>query len=382
MTKTQDNEIIQEGKTEILVHKTKVSRKGPGTKDKKPFYNPAMELNRDISVLMSQWFIDLTRRHVYILDGLAASGINGIRLANEVKGNFTVIINDWNKNAFFLIKKNIEYNRLKNAFASNEELNILLSKNRYEYIDIDPFGSPAYFVDSAVRSITNNGLIACTATDTAALCGVYPKTCIRRYGAKPLHSHVMHEVGLRILIGFICREAAKYDKGIEPMLCYYRDHYFRVYLKIKRGVRYANRSISKISCVDPKKTSFTFSYKKFQGNNIGPLWIGRLHDKDIIKKLRDYLSEKDLNTRKTIWKLLDLFEEEADGPIFFHTTEHIASKLKISPPSMEKIFEKLCENGYNVRRTHFSPTGFKTDASLDEIEEIFKRINRETKRGR
>jgi len=41
---------------------------------------------------------------------------------------------------------------------------------------------------------------------------------------------------------------------------------------------------------------------------------------------------------------------------------------------MEHIFEKLKEKGYDAARTHFSPTGFKTNASRDEIETIFKQI--------
>ena len=62
--------------------------------------------------------------------------------------------------------------------------------------------SPVGFIDSALRSIKNGGIIACTATDTATLCGVYPKVCIRRYGAIPFHSVVMKEIGLRILTWF------------------------------------------------------------------------------------------------------------------------------------------------------------------------------------
>ena len=72
--------------------------------------------------------------------------------------------------------------------ATNKNLNVLLSENRFDYIDIDPFGSPVGFVDSAMRSIKNGGVVACTATDTAALCGVYPRVCQRRYGAIPFHN--------------------------------------------------------------------------------------------------------------------------------------------------------------------------------------------------
>jgi len=199
MSDIQNVECITEGKTEVLVFKDKLTKKGPGSKNKVPFYNPTMELNRDLSILINQWLVNNNEKPMHILDGLAASGIRGIRLANELEGDFDVTINDWSEDAYALIKKNLERCGLKNVVASNRNLNTLLSEERFHYIDVDPFGSPVYFIDSAIRGIYNNGIIACTATDTATLCGVYPKVCLRRYGVRSFHSLVMHEIGLRIL---------------------------------------------------------------------------------------------------------------------------------------------------------------------------------------
>jgi tRNA (guanine26-N2/guanine27-N2)-dimethyltransferase len=366
----QKTEIIKEGTTKVFVFKKKASKKGPASKDKDPFYNPSMEQNRDLSIIVNQWLINNCEKQLHLLDGLAASGIRGIRLANELVGNFDVAINDYNEEAFLLIKKNISHNKLKNVVACNKNLNVLLSENKYDYIDIDPFGSPVYFIDSAVRSIYNNGVIACTATDTASLCGVYPNVCRRRYGAQPFHLFIMHEIGLRILLGFICREAAKYDKGIEPILTYSNDHFFRVYVKIRRGKRFANESMENHSLVDPQE--ITFSLNKNE-EPVGPLWLGNLHTKHALKEIRTILFEKELNTKNSLWKLISLLEEESDAPAFFYTTDDLASYFKVSPPKMDLIFEKLRDKGFIVTKTHFSPTGFKTDASINEIKEVFKK---------
>ena len=365
--KRQDISLVKEGITECFVFRKKSSSKGPGSKDNKPFYNPAMELNRDLSIVFIQWLINKSKKSLHILDGLAASGIRGIRIANEVDGEFEITINDWNEQAFSLIKKNIEFNKLKNVNIANNNLNELLSENRYDYIDIDPFGSPAYFIDSAIRSVYNNGIIACTATDTATLCGIYPDVCFRRYGAKPFHSYVMHEIGLRILLGFVCREAAKYDKGIKPILSYSTDYYFRVYVKVKNGKRYANESMKNFSQINLKKIISVESKGK-----VGPLWLGKLQDKDAVKEARTLLFKKELKTKNFLWKLLSLLEEEADAPIFFHTSDNFASYLKTSPKKLEEIFKKLKDKGHLVTRTHFSPTGFKTDAPLEKIIRILK----------
>ncbi len=53
---------IQEGTTKILVFKKKSSSKGPGTKDSEPFYNPSMELNRDLSIVINQWLLSKSKR--------------------------------------------------------------------------------------------------------------------------------------------------------------------------------------------------------------------------------------------------------------------------------------------------------------------------------
>ena len=371
----QTPSLVKEGTTEVFVLSRKTSKKGPGMRQGEPFYNPAMERSRDLSVVVNQWFVSMQKKPVRLVDGLAASGIRGVRLAHEVEGDFEVTINDYDDQAFGLIEQNITHNKLTNAVASKKNLNVLLSEEHYHMIDIDPFGSPAYFIDSAVRGISNNGIICCTATDTAALCGVYPRVCLRRYGAYPYHSPVMQEIGLRILLGFVCREAAKYDKGIEPLLCYSADYYFRLYLQVRNGKTYANRSMEMMPSL-PIKTFIGFSHMKAAKGSVGPLYMGNLQKKQVVKELRTNLFEKQLNTKSDLWRLLQMLEEEADAPPFFYTVETIASQLKVDLPKRETLFEYLRGKGFSVARTHISPTGLKTNASLKEIEAAFKALDK------
>lgn len=37
----------------------------------------------------------------------------------------------------------------------------------YEAVDLDPYGSPAQFLDSAVQAVSEGGLLLVTATDMA-----------------------------------------------------------------------------------------------------------------------------------------------------------------------------------------------------------------------
>ncbi len=359
---------ISEGNTNVLVYNNKNISKGPGSKKGFPFYNPNMQLNRDISILICQHILDISKKKKKFLDGLAASGIRGVRLANEIVGDFEIVVNDWDKESYNLIKKNIEEYSFKNVESCNMNLNVLLSERNFDYIDIDPFGSPVYFIDSAVRSIKNGGVISCSATDTATLCGVYPKVCIRRYGAVPFHSIVMKEIGLRILLGFICRVAGVYDKAIEPLLCYSSDHYFRVYVKVYSSISKANQCMNNFKKI---QSGENIGLQKTK-NDIGPIWLGSFVDKKTINDIQNILPNKKLGCKNHIYILLDILKEEADAKPFFYTTESIGSFLKKSIPKKDLFFEWLKKQGYNVYRTHFSSTGFKTDAPMNIIEKMFK----------
>lgn len=44
-------------------------------------------------------------------------------------------------------------------------------------VDLDPYGSPSVFLDSAVQSIADGGMLMCTATDMAVLCGGNGEVC-------------------------------------------------------------------------------------------------------------------------------------------------------------------------------------------------------------
>ena len=56
-----------------------------------------------------------------------------------------------------------------------------------DYIDIDPFGSPNPFLDSAIAN-KKYVYLAITSTDTSGLAGSYKNACLRKYWALPLHT--------------------------------------------------------------------------------------------------------------------------------------------------------------------------------------------------
>ena len=69
-------------------------------------------------------------------------------------------------------------------------------------------------------------------------------------------------------------------------------------------------------------------------------------------------------------KLLTKCYEESKGPATFYDLHKISKKLKISAPPLNEVLNKLKEKEYFASRTHIKPTGIKTDAPLETVEEI------------
>lgn len=357
---------IREGQTKLEIPEDH-SINGPGKRVGKVFYNRQMGFNRDVSVCLFP-ALDLKGRTA--LDAMAGTGARGVRIANEAEGGFDIWINDAVPEAYEIIERNIELNDLENASPINEDLRCLLTKRVFDYVDIDPFGSPVPYLHSAIIGCKRNGILAATATDTAPLAGTYPKKCVRRYGARPLRCRFGHEVGLRILIGHIVREAAKYDRGVDPILCFYADHYFRVHLKMREGGGSADKSLDLLGFIEYETETGRRTLSKDPGpTNYGPLWIGPLFDPLILGSMESGI---ELAEPRRMEKMLETWRNELDIP-FFYDSDEVSAILGMSPPPLDAILEKLGERG-NVSRTHFSPTGFKTEMDFDELLDSFKEL--------
>src|SRR4030043_214024 len=240
------SETVQEGKVNALVPKLEafVTQPSDYAPSKAPvFYNPVMELNRDISVLAFQAYQRTVNRDISICEPLTSSGIRGIRFAAEIHGVKKVMISDISERAVKLAKRNVHLNGLqKSVTVQHKDANCLLSchgapRKRFDIINVDPFGSPVPYLDSAVRALRNKGVLAITATDLAPLCGVHVKACVRKYGGKPLRTEYCHELAVRLLAGCIATVAAKHDIGIRVVFTHNVEHYIRVYATMRYGAK-------------------------------------------------------------------------------------------------------------------------------------------------
>ena len=328
---------IQEGK---VIFKANLSGKdkGPG-KIKGVFYNPSMKLSRDLHVEFAKQF----NFRGILLDGIAASGIRGMRLMLE--SDIRVEFCDSSELAINTIKENLEANDLKtNVYHNNIEDH--LKEKKYEWIDIDPFGTPAPYLESAVDSVKIDGILGISATDTAVLCGAKPSICKKRYGAMSMRGIAAKEVGVRILLGKIHSIASKKGKAIEPLLSYSEGHHLRTFVKVIENNDYRLKWLTEKMEIVSKE----------QKKAAGPLWGEKIIDKRLVPEYND----------GKLGKMINMLREEADGPPGLHDINDMAREALIGQtPKRQKIIESLRNLGVFASSSVFSPLGIKTNATKE-----------------
>ena len=372
---------IEEGLTQIEFPEfDKISSDAP------VFYNPHMEMNRDLSILAIQVFQKQEDREINICDLFGGSGIRGVRYKNEIDGVGEVSINDISETANHFERHNIELNNLDDVEVYQHDASMFLRMKRGEFdvIDIDPFGTPSPFMDSAGYCARRNSLLCVTATDTSALCGTYQEPCIRKYNSKPYKSEYCHETGIRILAGFVALTLSKYAKYIEVKMSHSTEHYMRLYLEIKKGSKRTDESLKNIGYISHCKNCLHRQVSNGLASPIeevcpvcgeklvhaGPLWIGAIQDADFIEKMIDEANHKKINTEKDALKLLNDCLLEACAPATFYDVHTLCKSLKISAPKLDLIFDEIKNQGFIAIKTHFNPLGIKTNATIKDIEKI------------
>lgn len=351
--------IITEGLVKIKIESPKIVSKNMDV-----FYNPVMGINRDISVLLLN---SINKKNLQIADPLAASGIRSIRFLKELNKHkiSKIYINDINKNSIKSIKENlklnnIEYKKNKKLEICNEDANLfLLNSAGFDYIDIDPFGSPNAFLDAACKRLARGGILAVTATDTSALCGAFPKACIRKYWALPKNDSTAHETGLRILIRKVQLIAAQYEKALTPVFSYSREHYMRAFLINDKGKNKADEILGLHGML----------------NDAGPMWLGRLFDSGLCYRIyHNSIKDKKFNKNKELIEFLRIIKDESKiNGVGFYDIHDICSRHKIKTmPKKSDLIEKIKKSGHTASETHFKGEGIRSDIPQPKLINLLK----------
>ncbi len=419
----------REGKTLMLLPNLPEEGQGPGKKASgKVFYNPAMAGSRTRSVLLFRHAMDegmLGDGTVYALDGLTASGLRARRWLNELSSE--------KSNRISATIVDLEEGALRWAEASHSEfppshgagilestkgdLRVEVLSSGRHWVDIDPYGSPIPFIDSAMQSMARSGVMEVSATDTAALTGSSRTALMRRYGARVRTDSLSHDSGMRVMLATFSRVAARHDRSIVPLVSVWDSHHLRVSFRVLKGVSAANELEKNIGwrVHSPTKEEvlasidaglhdgtdvellpmhcmlpLEFPLDRSDSRVSGPLWVGATGDKVAMSSMTEERALQSCGPEFRIDDPLGWNERrfEAERRRVTRSVRHISEESEVisashlivvddlaawlgtgAPPSPRRIVDMLREAGHSAGVTSYGRPSFRTGAPWESIVE-------------
>ncbi|PNT66708.1 hypothetical protein BRADI_3g15962v3 [Brachypodium distachyon] len=289
-----------------------------------------------------------------VLEALAASGLRAIRYALEVDGIGEVVAVDNNEEAIEACKKNIYHNAIPASSKvvpnlADARVYMLTHPKEFDVVDLDPYGSPAAFLDSAVQCVADGGILMCSATDMAVLAGGNPEVCFSKSAStvktSPLKiSHVYQCVG--------CNSFHLQNVG-------------RINSKDKRNVALPN------FCPTVPQECCECGHKFVMG---GPIWSDPIHDKEwatsILSNVQA-MSGAYPAYAKISAVLTSVSQELVNAPLFV-SLHSLCATLKCTNPTMAMFHSALRNAGYQISGSHVDPLALKTDAPMSVIWDIMR----------
>jgi tRNA (guanine26-N2/guanine27-N2)-dimethyltransferase len=356
------------------------------------FYNPKMNLNRDIAILFTSSYFPSSRQ-LRLCDPMTASGVRAVRYVLETPNVLSVLAADNDLYTVEVAKATARINRLtENISVVESDANRLLSnhtRERFDLIDLDPFGSPAPFFENALRATSDGGVLAATATDMGPLTGARASACMRKYGVRPIRSEFGKEMAVRILAACLCVIAGRLELGIEIPFSHASDHYARIYATVRKGRSSANLSAEFLGfleyCPECLRRSAHRRLESIRsscqdcGNKTrigGPIWLGPIWNRDTVQAMIERTPALQSSRLSEIQNILTSISEENTGPAFHYATDAFSRRLGLKPPSLRQVLNALKDGGFEATRTHFKATGFRTNAPSQDIKSILYRLTK------
>lgn len=275
-------------------------------------------------------------------------------------------------------------------------------RDRFDVIDLDPYGSPSHFLDAAVQAVKDDGILCVTCTDMAVLCGIAGETCYSKYGAMALKEKYCHEMALRIVLQCIESHANRYSRYTEPLLAISADFYVRLFVKLHSGQGKVKRSVSKMasvySCVGCGACSLqrlgnaiptkgdNFKYTPPSGPPVnmecehcgsrhrvgGPIWAESMYNMDFISRVITGLQKEQFKTSPRIIGMLTMMTEELPDVPLYYIIDQLCSLLHCNVIPLIQFRSALLNAGYRVSLSHAAKGSAKTDAPMNVIWDILR----------
>ncbi len=349
------------------------------------FYNPNRQFDRSLNVL----FVRCSgKKKLKGLELFSGSGVRGLRLCTETEKFASFVFNDIK--SIDTLEKNITLNgknlRGIRLDIKSQDAKRFVSAEKYDYIDIDPFGSPAPYLNTAFTLIKKGGFIGLSATDTAALFGSAQKACMRKYGSLSLKTPYSNEIGIRILIKKVEEVANSFNFSVKPLFFDFNGNFLRLYFLVERINNGHNLGFIYQCSKCPNRStekSLKCGYCGSKMVKAGGLWLDPMFDKLFVRNMyRTAMHESGVdlefngeNTMKiyrlnivrgknkkrisaddSITDYLKKLMKEKET-VTYYTTDELASYLKTPEKSIREFEDK----------TVLSSKGFRWTASFESL---------------
>ncbi len=342
------------------------------------FLNPVAAAMRDIDTALISTF---ATRDTAVLDATAGTGIRGIRYYLETEAKRITML-DINASAARAARLNAAHNGIKASILNRsiQEFTGSHKSGKFDVVDFDPFGSVSSGIYDLMKVSKDGTMMLFTATDTAVLSGAHHKACIKIYDSRPMHNELCHEVGLRILIGYVLRNAAQFNFGVEVVLSLSYAHYMRAAVRLRHGAETTMASIGQMGYAyycrkcgfrSVVRSMFPVYHSKCPGcgsegalDIAGKLWAGSLHEKEAVSATLGRLLDR--GSSKGAIKLLSTISEELDVPLYY-SVPHLTKDAGLPAMSPNVLIARLRKAGSSATHTHFDPSSIKTDADIRTI---------------
>jgi len=360
---------------------------------------------------------------IYALDGLSASGLRARRWLNELPaqsasrisatmGDMDPVALEWAMRCHEEFPPEHDEGELLPHLG---DLRKSVLEHGRHWLDIDPYGSPLPFLDSAIQSLARRGVAEISATDSAALTGSSKSALLRRYGARVRTDGLAHDSGLRVLLATVARTAARHERAIEPLLSVWESHHLRVSVRVRRSVEGANdieKSIGwRVSSPTVEEVSSSIQAQMHPDYGLdslpmhcllplshpvdrsdkrvsGPMWIGPVGQSDAMTSMTEeraleLCGPSAIENDPVGWTKSD-FERELRNVA--RSVRHLSAEALVidaphlilvddlaswlgsgSPPSPLGMVQALCETGHRAAVARYGKPAFRTDAPWDEI---------------
>jgi tRNA (guanine26-N2/guanine27-N2)-dimethyltransferase len=266
--------------------------------------------------------------------------------------------------AALVLVANAERFRSRGVVARAGDARVIPPEAPFDYVDLDPYGTPVPFLVTALGALAPGGVLAVTATDMMVLAGVQPKVCGLRYGARPVRGRLGPEGGLRILLKHLAEAARARGRVLHPLLCYVHDHHVRAYVEIAPSV--PTTGPDPIAMIDP--AAWTGPSLGSSGP-VGPMWLGPLFDAALVRSMR---APARAERPREITGFLERLAEEADvdRPFYYECNELARAMGLAQPPSYAAMRDGLVAVGARCARTHARSGAFRSDAPRATVERV------------